>query len=133
VGLLATSIGLRLASYTRWKQTLGWFVPRNVPQWDLSQPELVGLARAVARLEDSAGRHLPFNASCLEKSLVLCWLLERRGIDAELRIGARKERGAFEAHAWVELGGEVLNDASGEHRHFTKFGREPIAMNTELS
>jgi hypothetical protein len=52
---------------------------------------------------------------------VLWWLLRRRGIATELRIGARKEFERFEAHAWVEVDAEVLNDASAEHQHFVPF------------
>jgi len=52
---------------------------------------------------------------------VLWWLLRRRGIAAELRIGARKEFDRFEAHAWVEADSAVLNDATAEHRHFVPF------------
>ena len=37
-------------------------------------------------------------------------LLEARGIDARLRIGARKEASSLVAHAWVEYDGIVLND-----------------------
>ena len=43
---------------------------------------------------------------------MLWWLLRRRGIAAELRIGARKEFERFEAHAWVEVDSAVLNDAT---------------------
>lgn len=112
---------------------MSWFVPEAPPQLGLSDAETVGLAKAIARLEESSAQRLSFRSSCLEKSLVLCWLLQRRGIEAELRIGARKEKGNFEAHAWVELRGEVLNDFAGHNRGFTAFDREPVAVNTELS
>ena len=45
----------------------------------------------------------------------------RRGIAAELRVGARKDAGRFEAHAWVESSGVVLNDTSESHLHFVPF------------
>jgi hypothetical protein len=56
-------------------------------------------------------------------------MLRRRGIAGELCVGARHESGAFEAHAWVEFAGIVLNDVSGEHHHFTPF--ESVAAATE--
>jgi len=40
----------------------------------------------------------------------LWYLLLRRNIAAELRIGVRTTTGPFESHAWVEYHGEVLND-----------------------
>ena len=52
---------------------------------------------------------------------MLWWLAARRGIPAELRIGARKQAGRFEAHAWVEMGNVVLNDSGEAHLHFAPF------------
>jgi hypothetical protein len=83
-------------------------------------------------MQEAASRNLFFHANCLEQSLVLCWLLRRRGIDAVLRIGARKESERFEAHAWVELDSQVLNDASAEHRHFVPFERPILSMEARI-
>jgi len=49
-------------------------------------------------------------ASCLVESFTLWWMLRRRRIPADLRIGVRTITGIFESHAWVELDGTVLND-----------------------
>src|ERR1700722_16021823 len=120
-GLLATWIGLRLIGFRRWERVLAVFTPSaNTPglQQGASEPALV-----IARMQEAAARNLFFYANCLEQSLVLWWLLRRRGIDAALRIGARKDSERFEAHAWVELNSQVLNDASAEHRHFVPFER----------
>lgn len=69
-----------------------------------------GAARSVAQLVNAAARHRFFRAPCLERSLVLWWLLRQRGVGATLQIGVRKEAERLEAHAWVELDGVVLND-----------------------
>jgi len=45
---------------------------------------------------------------CLERSVVLLALLRRRGVPAELVIGAKQL--PFRAHAWVEVRGVVVND-----------------------
>jgi hypothetical protein len=79
----------------------------------------------------AAARNLFFSTNCLEKSLVLWWLLRRRGIAAELRIGARKELGRFEAHAWVEMDSQVMNDAGEEHRHFVPFEGPITVLETQ--
>ena len=119
VVLAATWIGLRVAGYRRWKRLLDLRASaRHASEAGTAAKES---ALAVARLEASAARHLLLRTNCLEQSLVLWWLLRRRGIAAELRIGARKENGQFEAHAWVELEGVVLNDAQGQHLHFAPF------------
>ncbi|PYL81044.1 MAG: lasso peptide biosynthesis B2 protein [Verrucomicrobia bacterium] len=46
---------------------------------------------------------------CLEKSATLVLMLRRLGFPAELVIGCR--RMPFASHAWVEVGGDVVNDS----------------------
>jgi hypothetical protein len=45
---------------------------------------------------------------CLQRSAALASLLRRRGIDAEMIIGVQLL--PFLSHAWVEVGGHVIND-----------------------
>lgn len=45
---------------------------------------------------------------CLHRSSVVTCMLRRHGIDAELVIASR--RLPFQAHAWVEVEGRVVND-----------------------
>lgn len=48
-------------------------------------------------------------ASCLTQALVLRFLLARTGETCSIRIGVTQEPGAaFEAHAWVLHGNDVL-------------------------
>jgi len=120
-GLLATWVGLRLAGFRRWKNVLARLTPfpnTTARQVEASQPEA---AQTIARMAAAAARSFFFSTNCLEQSLVLWWLLRRRGIAAELRIGARKEFERFEAHAWVEVNTAVLNDTNAEHQHFVPF------------
>jgi hypothetical protein len=63
-------------------------------------------------------------SSCLEESLVLWYLLRTEGISACLRIGVRKEKGEFAAHAWVEHEGVALNQKEEMHRHYAAFEQE---------
>jgi Transglutaminase-like superfamily len=62
-------------------------------------------------------RFLPGDTRCLRRSLVLMQLLERRGISAQLVIGARSGPD-FLAHAWVECDGQPVLSTEGE-----SFGR----------
>jgi Transglutaminase-like superfamily len=125
--LAATWVGLRLAGYRRWRRWLEHFVPdatAHTPREarasaNASAPS--AQAREVARLESAAAQRLPWRTNCLEQSLVLWWLLRRRGIAAELRIGARKQEGTFEAHAWVEVAGTPIDLTGENHRHFVPF------------
>jgi hypothetical protein len=66
---------------------------------------------------DRAGRYVP-GATCLTKSVTLCWLLRRRGFDVVVRIGARREAD-FSAHAWIERDGQPLTSARNDSRTFT--------------
>lgn len=66
--------------------------------------------QSIARMMKVAARYSLRHATCLERSLVLWWLLRRRGIGANIQIGVRKDSDQIEAHAWVELDGVVIND-----------------------
>ena len=46
---------------------------------------------------------------CLQRSLVLQWLLRRRGIMTSLRIGVQKEADGLCAHAWLEHDGQAIS------------------------
>lgn len=130
-GLAATWLGLRLAGFRRWKKALEWLAPRVSSEVPAPHASLAESARVIARMEAAAARNLFFATNCLEQSLVLWWLLQLRGIGAELRIGARKDSNRFEAHSWVELGGSALNDAGEAHLHFVPFEGPIISMEAQ--
>lgn len=89
-------------------------------------------ARSVSRVVQIAARRGPFCATCLQQSIYLRWLLARYGIDSSVRIGVRKVDGHFEAHAWVEYLGEVLNDGAAVGSRFAPFpGDLPTATASE--
>lgn len=56
----------------------------------------------------NATRFFPFRVECLERSVCGLWLLRRRGIQAELRVGVVAR--PFQAHAWIDLHGIPVND-----------------------
>ncbi len=79
-------------------------------------------AERVARDVERAGReYSPYPVDCLVRSLVVVWLLRRRGIAAEFRLGVRTLTGRFEAHAWVEHGGVPLGEDADVARVFDAF------------
>ena len=80
-------------------------------------------ARRVVRYLRSDG---PFRGNCLSRSLVLCWLLRRRAIQCELRIGVDRDVAEFRAHAWVEVDGRPLNAGGGVREQYAAF-ENPIA------
>lgn len=89
-------------------------------------------ARHVERLQKAAERHLFFRPNCLEHSLVLQWMLRREQIAGALKFGGRKQRTGFEAHAWVEVGGAVLEDISGENRGFAPFEESRASVEAQF-
>ena len=77
--------------------------------------------QTTARMVRIAARYGFYRAKCLEQSLVLRWLLQRQGVNAQILFGARKEDELMEAHAWVEVNGKSLDEQSDMHRPFSPF------------
>jgi len=75
----------------------------------------------IGALIRGAGNHIPFRSTCLTRSLLLVWLLRRRGVRSELRIGVRQIDGGIDSHAWVELDGRPVNEARGVRQRFAVF------------
>ncbi len=76
---------------------------------------LLGPARSldrscIAGLVETAARTGLRKANCLERSLVLMWVLHSLGSATELRLGAKREAEALLFHAWLEQEGIVIND-----------------------
>ncbi len=63
----------------------------------------------MAWLVDVADRYALGKSSCLRQTAALAWLLRRRGIATNLRIGVARDEGKFTAHSWLESGeGELF-------------------------
>lgn len=119
VVVLLVALGLRLRGYGRLKALL----ERTSPLGDAGRRDagsgsgLGERVQRVAEVVDISLRRGPFGGTCLERSLTLWWLLRRRGVESRLRFGVRREE-EFEAHAWVEIDGVILNDQSEPDSHF---------------
>jgi hypothetical protein len=118
-----TALALWVVGFRRWQAALARLALVGAYMDGRDHADLIGQARTVARMVDVAARHGPYRATCLPRSLVLWWLLLRRGIKCDLRIGVRKEAGRFEAHAWTEWRGTVLNDSEDVRERFAAFDR----------
>ena len=80
--------------------------------------------RRAAQMVAVACRRHPLHSNCLPRTIVLWSLLRRRGIAADVRIGVRcGSQGEFQAHAWLEWNGEVLNDAAAVASQYLPFNR----------
>lgn len=103
---------LRLRGWRRCHVRLASWARRNATTTEIPPERIAWL---VAR----AARNVPWPATCLRRSLVLWALLERGGAPGDLRLGFRRQDGAFEAHAWVERNGIPLNDRRDVRAQYT--------------
>jgi transglutaminase superfamily protein len=78
-------------------------------------------SQSASRMLDAASRRGVVRGNCLSRSMTLWWLLRRRGIPAQLRIGARKIGNQLEAHAWVEVAGRAVNDSDDVQIRYAPF------------
>ena len=121
--LLGMMVGLPVISASLWVfgvvRTRRWLerlsssdALRNAEAADLQS------SQRMSRLAEIAGRRGAVPATCLRQSLLVYWLLRRRGFAPELKIGVRKRESLFDAHAWVELQGVPLGQANLSHTPF---------------
>lgn len=104
---------------------LTWLSPVAVAA---SPAESMAEALCMAQCVNRAANHSPLWGNCLKRSLTLWFLLRRRGMISDLRIGVRRHLGEFQAHAWIEYGGQVLNDRATVHQLYTAFDK-PFEVN----
>jgi hypothetical protein len=117
--LPATGLGLRWFHMNR---LIGWMSKLA----DLHAGKTVALdqqgeALRARRLVGAAARNGLYGGTCLSRSVTFWWLLRRRGVRSDLRIGVRKQKGELEAHAWVECDGIVLNDRAERLEDYAAF------------
>ena len=68
-------------------------------------------ARRLHRLVGWASHMHLLSMTCLAQSLALRWMLNRRGISSQLKVGAAKVSETFHAHAWLEMDGEKIGES----------------------
>jgi len=114
--LPAVSLLLAMIGYSRTRRA----IERCSSRAGTRNPTMVELAAAerLAQLATLAGTHGPLRANCLRQSLLTYLLLRRQGFCPALQLGARRQDGQFDAHAWVELEGQALGQADLQHRAF---------------
>lgn len=80
-------------------------------------------AESIADVVGLAARHTVGSPNCLQRSLVTWWLLGRRGISTDLRIGVRRVPGKAvpDFHAWVEQDDRVIGDREDIRELFVAF------------
>ena len=115
------ALALRLKGF-KWTRS---FLQKRIPESKNSPAKSqnsLKTAQSVARMVSVAANNGPYRANCLKRSLATWWLLQRRGIAAELNIGVNKDEAEFNAHAWVEYMGNTLVEADDVTERFSTFG-----------
>ncbi|HEX5096576.1 MAG TPA: lasso peptide biosynthesis B2 protein [Acidimicrobiia bacterium] len=99
----------------------GWLLVARVALWTMPFPRVQDLAARmgagrrtvgvapgrVAWTVETVARSIP-EATCLTQALAADVMLSRMGEEPSIHIGVATDRGAFEAHAWLELHGRPL-------------------------
>lgn len=107
-------LGLRWLGLERWRRLL---LRTSATARQRAQRD----PRSVSQLVNAAARHSWFHTTCLTRSLLLEWMLRRRGIGAKLCIGVQLHDSGIKAHAWVECGGVPVNEKPGIASEFAPF------------
>jgi len=106
------------------------FLSKHIPakrKSFLSENEELETAQCTTRMVSIAARNGLYKASCLERSLAGWWLLQRKGIHTELKIGVSKKTKNFYAHAWLEYPGNALAERTDIEDCFSAFdSRGPL-------
>ncbi len=127
------SLALRVFSFASVRRTLERTSAQR-PHARPGQATQTGLTNEriqdVVAMVELASRRGLVKARCLPRSLAAWWFLRRRGVDSELRIGVKPRGEAIQAHAWLEYGGKVLNDAPDVADEFAPFDAFPVRSDT---
>ena len=116
------ALSLKVGGLSRTQTWLKWLLKLpTTPVLTLPETILMPRAQKISELVGVAVRYNRPWATCLNQSLLLEWLLRRQHIDSQLRVGVRRNNGKFEAHAWIEYQGHVLNDSNSVAQSYAPF------------
>lgn len=130
-------LALLRAQALRWLRPLGEFV-EVTPADGLSLSRASSAQRQtcdrLASAINRATRYGLFRPLCLTRAVALSRMLEAHGIAGHsIRIGVRRDGGAFTAHAWVELGNRVLGDTVANTLSYAPLTHVSVAGDPLLS
>jgi len=114
-GLPLLRVGLRLFGLQRVLVAL-----RHRPRPGATPMSLDEMKR-YGDLINRAARQGLFQDSCLTRSVLLCRMLQGKGMEPRLRIGVRLAASELEAHAWVEVDDTPVNDRADIAGHYAPF------------
>lgn len=93
--------------------------PHPSPQFQDQPPNPRSVNRMISMV-NTCSHYMPGQVKCLARALTTQVLLHRHNHDSQLRIGVTKNpHGQLEAHAWVELNGQVVIGQVDDLARFT--------------
>jgi len=95
-------------------------VPKKI-QNNLNIVDGLATARDLQRLVHLASRLHLLSMTCLPRALTLRWMLNRRGIPAQVQIGVTKTPQGIRAHAWIEVDGQQVGEPEDVTERFQRF------------
>ncbi len=108
--LPAVTLSLKIFGFKRTDWLLAYLFPAN--SLALKEEQVIAAITSTVQMLRLAARAFSFS-TCLPKSLLLWRLLRHAGLICELQFGVKKGSVSnYNAHAWVEYKGVVLNDRS---------------------
>jgi hypothetical protein len=118
--LVGTTTALRFCRFQPVRRLLMWYARITRPF-----VEHVAVEKIVHEIEAIKGR-LRLEPTCLTIALTAEALLAQYGHDCVLCLGAKRNAGAFQAHAWIERNDSVVIGGPRElTREYTRFPRIP--------
>ena len=115
IGFFATDFLLKILGFS--------YLYRTVKRWPVRRkqtPTCETILRVCSAV-DTAATYYFKRAWCLQRSALTVCLLRTQGVPAHLVIGCRKF--PFYGHAWVEVGGKVVNDDDSVQGLYTVLDR----------
>ena len=97
-----------------------------IPKTQTRVPEPLKFADRLYQLVSWASCLHILPMTCLTKSLTLQRILVRRGIDAQIKIGAHKTSLKFGAHAWVEVNEQAIGESESTIAEFKVLAPNPV-------
>jgi hypothetical protein len=113
--------GLRLLGFERSQAMLIRQASRRTVKSSGTLERDLAEARLAARMTGIVAGMGICRAHCLQRSLVLWWMMQKQGICVDVFFGVCKDEDGVTAHAWVELDGVVLNDCQNVRNGYAAF------------
>jgi hypothetical protein len=121
VGSRMTRLSIRTLGFSRTVRLMG-----RVPRLGRQADSDMSLDALDANIRSVSGS--PYGASCLDRSVLLWFLMRQKHLNGNVRIGVVIEDDKLQGHAWVEFNGTVVNDDADVAERFTVFEEDPVGI-----